>query len=254
MGILGRARVVVWQRLLQRPIRLGYPLHGLRGTFPATFRRRPPEIHYVNQMVERLRRHHVCLDVGAYIGYYTLLFARYGAQAVAFEPLPANLRVLRHNVTLNRLDNASIVDAAVGAEQGTVSLAAGPGIDSMASTRRAEGRRHQVRQVDLDSFCSEHGLEPDVVKIDVEGAELEVLRGMQHVLAARRPLLFLEVHTACVAEADVDAAFVALRGLSYRIYSWREDVEPGGFGFWRDRFEVEAAGELKVGATMAVPS
>jgi FkbM family methyltransferase len=257
MGRLARAKVAAFlalRRVLRRPVRLGYPLDGLSGHFPRAYARRPPEVHYVNAMVEHLRRDYVCFDVGAYLGYYTLLCARYARQVVAFEPLPANLAALRRNVRRNRLANVRVCGLAIGAAKGIVQLRAHQGADSMASAFRTEGAcTVEAPATDLDSFCAENALSPDLVKIDVEGGEAEVLRGMERVLAEKRPILFLELHTAYLSEAQVDEILSTLRERSYRVWSWLEDVDPGGHGFWRHQAEVHAARDLRVGATLALP-
>ncbi len=257
MGILGRMKVrlaLAARRLLERPVPLCYPLDGFRGYFPAAYRRTPPEVHYVNQMVEHLRRDHVCFDVGAYIGYYTLLFARFAREVHAFEPLPANLAVLRRNVALSGLANAHVHAAAVGAESGVVRLHAGLGPDSMASVHRPDGATGvEAPRIALDAFCAERGVYPDVVKIDVEGCEAEVLAGMGEVLARRSPILFLEVHDAYLTAEQIDALLASLRGRGYRVFGWLEDVAPGGHGFWRHMAEVATAADLRTGATLALP-
>jgi len=256
-GFFARARArasVAARRLFQRPVRLGYPLDGFVGYFPRAFARKPPEVHYVNQVVERIRSEFVCFDVGAYVGYYTLLFARFARQVHAFEPVPANLAMLRKNVGLNALSNVSVYEVAVGSGRGRLRIRANPGIDSMASARREQGDEClEAETISLDSFCAENDVWPDLVKIDVEGCECEVVAGMASVLARKHPLLFLEVHAAYVAAEAIDAMFGALRGQGYRIFSWLEDVEPGGHGFWRNRVEVARASDLRVGATIALP-
>ena len=257
MGILSRAKVrlaLALRRLLQRPVDLCYPLDGFRGWFPDAFRRKPPEVHYVGQMVEHLRREHVCFDVGAHIGYYTLLFARHAREVHAFEPLPANLALLRKNVALNRLGNVHVHELAVGGGTGTVRLGAGLGPDSMASVLRDDAATCvEVPATDLDSFCAERRVYPDLVKIDVEGYEAHVLEGMAAVLARTAPILFLELHASYLGARQIDTLLGSLRDRGYRVFSWLEDVEPGGHGFWRGLVEVESAADLRVGATLALP-
>lgn len=256
-GFIRRARIrtsVFLRALFRRPVRLCHPLDGFRGYFSKDYALKPPEVHYVHQVVERIRSHFVCFDVGAYLGYYTLLFARFAREVHAFEPLPANLRVLRANVRLNRLGNVSMHETAVSGGRGRTRLCASAGVDSMASVRRSEGlERIEVETISLDSFCAETAIWPDLIKIDVEGCECEVIQGMQGVLARKHPLVFLEVHTTYVPDDAIDAMFGSLRGMGYRIFSWLEDVEPGGHGFWRNRVEIARASDLKVGATLALP-
>lgn len=144
----------------------------------------------------------VVYDVGANAGFYTLLAARrVGGQGnvVAFEPLPRNLHYLCRHLALNRERAVRVVDAAVADRDGTAMLDPGPH-PSMASLD--VGGSVQVRTVRLDTLVAEGLPPPDVIKIDVEGAECQVLRGAQEVLVTHRPVVFLathgpQVHAAC---------------------------------------------------------
>ena len=162
-------------------------------------------------------------DVGAHVGYYTLLASVLvgdTGRVWAFEPNPTNHAFLRRHVAVNRRENVHIENAAVSDRSGTASFAFGTGsgtghLDTHGSL--------EVRTVRLDDFCREHGVQPGFLKIDVEGAELDVLRGAEETVAAR-PVIFLsthgaQVHAACLAwlrergygmqpvdAADLDAA------------------------------------------------
>ena len=156
----------------------------------------------------RLFREHIpvgatVFDVGAHVGYYTLLasvLAGDTGRVWAFEPNPANHAFLRRHVAVNRRDNVSIENAAVSDRNGTAAFAFGTGsgtghLDTKGSL--------EVRTVRLDDFCREHGVQPGFLKIDVEGAEQAVLRGAEETLAAR-PVIFLsthgpQIHAACLA-------------------------------------------------------
>lgn len=143
------------------------------------------------------------LDVGAHVGYYTLLAAALAGPrgAVwAFEPDPRNARSLRRHVRLNRLRHVHVEEAAVSSREGTARF--GPGSGS-GTGRLAGSGRFEVRTVSLDAFCAEREIRPHVVKIDVEGAERDVLAGARRVLERDRPAIFLsthgpEVHAACL--------------------------------------------------------
>ncbi len=78
-----------------------------------------------------------------------------------------------------------------------------------------------VRAVTLDDFCAGRGLDPDVMKVDVEGSEASVLRGARRLLAARRATLFVEVHDAFAEAAggSADAVFAELEAAGWR---WTE--------------------------------
>ena len=89
--------------LLYPRVDLCYPLDGVKGHFPKSFSRKPPEIHVTNQVLEYIRPNHVCFDVGANIGFYSLLFAKYGGKVISFEPVTMNFAVLRRNLDMNRV-------------------------------------------------------------------------------------------------------------------------------------------------------
>jgi FkbM family methyltransferase len=128
-------------------------------------------------------------DIGANVGVHTLLAARLAGEAgrvIAFEPLPRNLAYLREHTRLNRLANVEVVAAAVTDDVGKQSFDEG-GSPSMG---RLGSGALTVDVVSLDSF----GGDPDVIKIDVEGAEVEVLRGAQDLLRRATPSVILALH------------------------------------------------------------
>jgi FkbM family methyltransferase len=142
-------------------------------------------------------------DVGAHVGYYTVLsavLAGGNGRVFSFEPNPANHEFLRRHVALNRLDNVVIENVAVSDSNGTASFAFGTG--SGTGRLSADGAI-EVRTVRLDDYCDEHDVAPGVMKIDVEGAELDVLRGADRIIGAHHPIIFLsthgeEVHAGCL--------------------------------------------------------
>lgn len=150
------------------------------------------------------------LDVGAHVGYYTLVssvLAGPGGRVVAFEPNPRNHDFLRRHVALNGCANVEVEQAAVAAANGTARFDFGSG---SGTGRLAEGGAIEVRTVRLDDFCAERRLHPAAVKIDVEGAELEVLRGGEETLRRCRPVIFLSTHGPDVHRRCVE--WLAARG------------------------------------------
>ncbi len=133
------------------------------------------------------------IDVGAHVGNHVLYFAHVlGLRTVAFEPNPASYAHLVDNVRNNGLEAAcSIRNAAVGAAPGQVrTVAASDSNSGMARVEADPGG--SVAMVTLDD---EVLAEPriDLIKIDVEGWELDVLRGAEQVLAERRPVIYVEI-------------------------------------------------------------
>ncbi len=148
----------------------------------------------------------VVLDVGANLGAYTMLFGQWvgpGGRVVAFEPAPEARRGLERHVAINGLgDRVTVRAEAVSAAAGITRFRAnGPHGDNRivgldAGTLTAGARVLDVATTSIDAFCREHGLRPGVIKIDVEGAELDVLKGARDVIAAAGPdlRLFVEMH------------------------------------------------------------
>jgi FkbM family methyltransferase len=137
------------------------------------------------------------VDVGAHIGYYTVL-ASLGVgpsgRVFAFEPAPRNLALLRQNVEANRCANVTIAGHAVGAERARATLRLDPrnsGGHSLVAAAGSTAAGTEVECVDLDSWLDERHARPELFKIDVEGAEGAVLDGMSRTLAREGPLTIL---------------------------------------------------------------
>jgi FkbM family methyltransferase len=151
-----------------------------------------------------LRPGGVVLDVGANVGYYTLLASVLvgdGGAVHAFEPEPRNAEFLRRHLRINRRRNVTVQQAAVSDRAGTARFAFGSGT---GTGHLGETGELEVRTLRLDDYCAEHALAPAALKIDVEGAEMSVLQGARETLARHRPAIFLsthgaEVHAACLA-------------------------------------------------------
>ncbi len=156
------------------------------------------------RMLERLElRGQVVYDVGAYRGAYSLFFSqRVGpaGQVVAFEPEARNFSLLRRNLERNRVSNVMPLQMALGAERDLRTLYSLPGMPTTASL--AEEARTPLRRArgqacieSLDELLDTLALpQPQFLKIDVEGMELEVLRGAARTLARTRPGLLIELH------------------------------------------------------------
>lgn len=142
----------------------------------------------------------VVFDIGANVGYYTLLAARraYNGTVVAFEPCPRNRAYLERHIELNDLE-VNIRSEAVADEDGTAWLDQGAG---KAQGTLAVAGDLLVTTVALDHLCATGDLpEPTVLKIDVEGAELRVLEGARALLASARPRILLEMHNTAMEQA-----------------------------------------------------
>jgi FkbM family methyltransferase len=142
-----------------------------------------------------LRPDMVALDVGANIGCHTLVMARLvGPQGadIAFEPQRIVYQNLCANIALNALTNVHAVNAAVGSAAGTAAIAeidyaARGNFGGVALGGAADGERVQISTIDSLPMENCH-----LIKIDVEGMELDVLLGAAETLAKHRPALYIE--------------------------------------------------------------
>jgi FkbM family methyltransferase len=165
-------------------------------------------------------------DVGANVGYFTLVAATALAnrgQIVAFEPGENAFARLVENISLNAYDNIKTFQLAVSDREGEAVLhVLGDIADSSASlypAGPAQGREEVCRTVSLDHFRREEDLSPpDLIKLDVEGAELAVLQGARELMAATPPLLLVEMEEKNLraAGASREAIRQFLAGYGYR--------------------------------------
>ncbi|WP_457620952.1 FkbM family methyltransferase [Methanopyrus sp.] len=147
---------------------------------------------------EFLNDREIIFDVGANIGYYAILAALASEQSrvYAIEPIIGNLKLLRENIALNNLeDRAKALGYAVSDKCGTVRMA----LESRSNWHRITGTGNdnciEVESVTLDELSERLGEKPTYVRMDVEGAELEVIRGMVELLESDNPpKLFVEHH------------------------------------------------------------
>jgi FkbM family methyltransferase len=174
----------------------------------------------------------VFFDVGAHYGWHSLKAARrVGRQGrvVAFEPSPALSAILRYHQCRNRLPQMIVVGSAVSdrdAVRDTFYLLNG-GLSSRNSLMigrpglpfldRAEKTAVEVSTLTLDGFCAASGIAPDLIKIDVEGAEGMVLRGATAILTKHRPVLVISTHPYWFpASESAERLFGLLDGYGYR--------------------------------------
>ncbi len=161
----------------------------------------------------------VILDIGAHLGFFTLLASRLvgeSGRVIALEPDPVMTERLRSNISLNEAANVTTLQEAVGESVSSLRFSPGEG----AGTGRLDQRGSLVVPVTtLDELARRFG-EPQLLKVDVEGGELDVLRGGWATLKRARPVLIIEVHSR---EIGTQVAAM-LRQLDYEL----APVDPGG--------------------------
>lgn len=174
----------------------------------------------------------VAYDVGANLGYVTILLALGGgadAKIFAFEPLAANLVRLRSHIELNRLQHrVQVVPAAVGDRTGQarflVHASGGMGkLDGSFGRQASYDGSIDVEILSLDDFVWRLGNPaPSVIKVDVEGGETMVVSGMQRIFREIRPVLLMEIHGPEAARA----VWVAFEAADYEMVSMHHPARP----------------------------
>ena len=193
------------------------------------------EVGFVCDWVERGS---VVIDVGANVGIFTVpLATAVGEEGSvwAIEPSPENVRRLRRNLEINQLHNVRILEVALAARAGSswLRLREDPAyatISSVAPGKSAEPMI-PVDVLRLDDLWRDAG-RPTIaaIKIDVEGAELDVVRGAEELLEVTAPLVLIEV----AERADTAEVMARLTRFGYRHVS-RPDFEPWNHLFIRPR-------------------
>ncbi len=133
-------------------------------------------------------------DIGSNVGFYTLLSSELvgnGGKVIAFEPFPQNLVYLKRHIELNNLKNVTVVEKAVSEKKGEMFF--------MSGKNNSEGHLDrtgdiQVLTISLDDFVDARNPSPDLIKMDIEGAEFDALLGAKNILSKRKPIIFLATH------------------------------------------------------------
>jgi len=198
------------------------------------------------------------VDIGANIGYFTLIFARLvgeKGEVFAFEPEPNNFNLLKKNIEINNYKNVNLINKAASNKSGKIKLY----IDDFNSgghslIAQIRNKQHiEIESIKLDDFFDTNK-KIDFIKIDAEGAELEVLKGMStllnknddiKILLEYNPLVFKSFNVTPQKYIDL------LMGFNFKIYKFDEktenlkrinsynDLEKIKFGNWINLFCIK---------------
>mgnify|MGYP001574666303 FL=1 len=137
----------------------------------------------------------VVFDVGSHVGFYALLASKLVGEegkVFAFEPLPRNIKYLKEHIKINNGKNIDVIEVAVSDREETAFLE-NEGDGSCAKIVKNKG--FEIKTVVLDSLVKSGKLPaPNIIKIDVEGAEFSVLKGAAFILKKYGPAIFLSIH------------------------------------------------------------
>jgi FkbM family methyltransferase len=192
-----------WRVVANRGQRLMVDPSGMSGFYRYYEREYDvPLFDFLDRIISRYR---TVIDLGANIGVYTCYFAARVPEVIAFEPDPAPHASVQKNLALNNLQNVTLHDACVGADNGTVTFYSGnsanSGIGSILGGGGAAIERPLVRLDDVVSPGSGRVL----MKMDIEGAEWAALLGATRLLTAPdAPVdILMEVHPEQLGQAGI---------------------------------------------------
>ncbi len=148
-----------------------------------------------------LRANDVFIDIGANIGYFSLLSANISpsVKVISFEPVKALFEKLNENISINDNKNILTINAAIGEvnEQRELFLSDTDnlGMSSFQQPENYSGRKEKVQVMVFDDWFKTSGLTKiDLIKLDIEGSELAALKGMSAVLEKQKPSLIVEIN------------------------------------------------------------
>jgi FkbM family methyltransferase len=153
--------------------------------------------------VSHLREGMTVMDVGAHVGFYSLLISRAvgpSGKVYAFEPVPEIFACLKEHIALNNATNVIPIPIALSDEKGSAKMSVKGGGSSLF--RRVSDEFVEVQVERLDDFVEREKIERvDAIKLDVEGAELKVIRGADKTIRRDKPILMVEIQAATLQAA-----------------------------------------------------
>lgn len=178
-------------------------------------------------LAEHLHAGDTFFDIGGNVGFFTVIGARLVGPAghvYVFEPVPENAATIRRNLALNHFEHVTLFEKAVAQASGEAALhvSSYSGGAALASVGEPPELKETitVSLVSIDDLVAQQVVRPPtVVKIDVEGAELDVLRGMAHTLQTFKPVIIYEIDDGAEEpfRAKCDACARLLQAADYEL-------------------------------------
>jgi len=181
----------------------------------------------------------VVFDIGANIGYYSFLASKLVGESgnvYSFEPEPNNFSLLQENIKRWSSQNVLPVNKAVSIDGGEalLNISSKSGCHSLIGHSKVSGHSVHVSTIDLDSFVKENNIKRvDFIKIDIEGAELLALKGMQNIINSFSPIIICEVNPGFQSSAGYTTvemlAFFKQNGYIVKYLGEDQEIEEQGY-------------------------
>jgi FkbM family methyltransferase len=238
--LLTAFRLICWRArcLLHWPTTIRLPEWNMRMFLPAEWRgigklifafreNYEPELAYLKKILSPGK---TFIDVGACYGIYTLAASSMVGEAgrvIAFEPASRAFPVLSRNITLNHLGNIHLFSLALSEERGMARLYHHPnvGCDSLGRDDSFTEEFEEIRTETLDNVLRQVPVDRvDLIKMDVQGAEEQVLRGARNLLVWARPIIIIESWPdgPPLFNLSPNGAWELLHGMGYELFVFED--------------------------------
>ena len=136
------------------------------------------------------------IDVGAFVGDSLLILSKLTQNKVyAFEAMSENYNQMKKTLQMNNVTNAVPINKALGNASGkTILTFAGAGSQSVPPSIFNPKEQEEVEVITLDDFVKEHNLDVGLIKVDIEGAEQDFLKGAKQTICQQKPILLLSIY------------------------------------------------------------
>lgn len=157
-------------------------------------------------------KHPVLLDIGANYGFLSIVLCKYFSQArvFAFEPHPKIYESIKLSLHSNKIQNLCIENMAVGNVDAETEINLFGTSSNILNRDAGEYTKHKVQQIKGDSYLHNNNLRVDLIKIDVDGYELEVIEGLRQSIISYRPVIIVETN-------NNPKIFESIEALNYHI-------------------------------------
>lgn len=214
----------VLEALIAKSIRLRIP-RQLAADFHLYFADNAEYAEEMAGFVKEARKGGLLFDVGASHGIFSALYCASspGNKVIAFEPSPSWKPLFEPLMAVNDLaERVQLVPVAIGNDNGDLELYLDRTtgfVQIVESPQESERIIAPVRTI--DDICRELSLTPDLIKMDVEGYELEALQGARHLLGTRKPAICLELHLNYLEDRKIKPREILdlLQSFDYSLYS-----------------------------------
>lgn len=191
------------------------------------------EANLTNFLINFLKPGNTFLDIGAHVGYYSMLASHLvesQGKVYALEPTPRTFYSLQINSQLAKNKNIYPFNLAALDKKTSIDfLDYGPKYSAFNTFKNRQENNYAflhkeekhitVPTTDIDNFCQENNILPDFIKIDAEGAEYKILQGMKQILASKnRPLISIEITFEKEWEKNKNTSMAILRENNYQIF------------------------------------